>query len=329
MLILAATVQGFAQSTVVEWTFPNNPDDAFADGGASYNLNKTITTQGGAGTPTFDQSGLTTNCASAQSWSNGALTKYWQVEFSTLGFGDLTFESQLKSFSSGDFGPRDFLVQYRIGGSSVWTTLITFVVPVGNHWFQIPPTPLPVTCDNKSAIFIRWIMFSNTPTQGSGLITDNAYSRLDDIRILSYCPIPLVTSFPATQAVCSGSAITPIVLTDTNNVPGTTFTWVRDNTTVLTGMPASGSGTPITGTLYSSNPSTPETTSFTITATANGCSSTTTATVTVMDDQPPFFLSFPDSIYWCVQDIVEAWWDGIGDITPERPDYHTFYAGGT
>lgn len=328
-MILATGLQGLSQSVVVRWDFPNNPDDAIADGGAPVNLTKTLTLHGGAGNLSFNHSGFTTRCAAAQLWSNGALTKYWQIEFSTAGYGDLTFESRQKSFTPSDFGPRDFLIQYKIGISPVWTTFTTFSISPGNHWFQIPPTTLPASCDNQASISIRWLMLTNEPTQGSGLVIDSAYNRVDDIVIRSYCPVPLVTAFPATQTVCPGSAITPIVLTTTNSVPGTTFSWIRDNTTLITGMAASGSGTPITGTLYSTNPQQPETTVFTITAEAAGCSSSTTASVTVLDDEPPYFLNFPDSIYLCVQDIVEAWWDGMGDFTPERPDYHTFHSGNT
>jgi hypothetical protein len=70
------------------------------------------------------------------------------------------------------------------------------------------------------------------------------------------------------------------VLTNPNNIAGTTYTWTRDNTTNLTGIAASGSGTPISGTLTNINPL-QEITTFTITANANGCTTTTTAIVRV------------------------------------------------
>ncbi len=417
LIFLALSFFTSAQTTIVEWTFPNNPDNATADGGIPANLGKVITTHGGVSPPTFGEEGNTTNCASSNLWASGAYTKYWQIQFTTLGYGNLTVESWQNSFSPSDFGPKYFDIQYRIGMAGPWTTFTTFLIWTGNHWFQMAPASLPPICDNKTTICVRWLMTSNEPTQGSGLVQDEAFNRIDDIYVKSYCPlpvpagsitgipsvcvgqsgvpysiapianatsynwsysgtgvtiigssnaitinfalnatsgiltvsgintcgngpvspdytitvnpIPLVSADPMSQTTCPGAAITPIVLTNTNNVPGTTFSWSRDNTTVLTGIPSSGAGSPITGTLYSSNPQIPETTTFSITANANGCSSNTTASIGVLDNTPPLFISFPNPVHWCVQDIIEANWDGMGDITPERPDWFTFLAGGT
>jgi len=407
---------GFSQSIVVEWTFPNNPDDSIADDGDPINLNKVLSVHGGVAPPTYIEEGITTYSASATNWANGAYTKYWQVEFSTTGYGDLTFESWQNSFSPGDFGPKYFDIQYRIGTSGTWTTFITWSIWTGNHWFQIAPTSIPSVCDNQPSIFIRWLMTSNIPTQGSGFVLNSAANRIDDIIITSYCPypdtagpitgtplictpetgvpysipptpgassytwsysgtgvtingsstsvtldfsttatsgvlsvfasnacgdgvaatypitvhpMPEVSASPLTQTICPGSEIAPIVISTAKETPGTTISWDRDNTLVLTGIPSSGSDNPITGTLYSSHPQAPETTVFTILAESGGCIDTTFVSATVVDNQPPYFLTAPDSVYWCVQDIIEAWWDGMGDITPDRPDYHTFYPGDT
>ncbi|MGB3947224.1 MAG: PKD-like domain-containing protein, partial [Bacteroidia bacterium] len=92
---------------------------------------------------------------------------------------------------------------------------------------------------------------------------------------------PTVAVAPVAQTICSGDAITNIVITNPNNVPGTTFTWTRDNTVNLTGIAASGSGTPITGSL-TNNTGVSQTTIFSVTAIANTCASVvTTASVTV------------------------------------------------
>jgi gliding motility-associated-like protein len=93
---------------------------------------------------------------------------------------------------------------------------------------------------------------------------------------------PTVAASPTTQTVCSGTAISTITITNPNNVPGTTFSWTRNNNVNLTGIAASGGGSTINGTL-TNNTAVAQTTTFTITATAgNGCvSSTTTASVTV------------------------------------------------
>lgn len=92
---------------------------------------------------------------------------------------------------------------------------------------------------------------------------------------------PLVLATPTSQNRCNSVAINTINLSNPNAVPGTTYSWTRNNTTNLIGIAASGNGNSIDGTL-TNNTSTTQTTIFTITATApNGCSSTTTTSVTV------------------------------------------------
>ncbi len=93
-------------------------------------------------------------------------------------------------------------------------------------------------------------------------------------------PTPTVNSSPNTQTHCSGDLITAIVITNPNNVSGTTFSWTRTNTTNITGLPSSGTSNPITGTLIN-NTNSPQTTTFTITATAGACSTSTTVSVNI------------------------------------------------
>lgn len=96
-------------------------------------------------------------------------------------------------------------------------------------------------------------------------------------------PIPTVAALPATQTICSGNAAT-INITNPNAVSGTVLSWTRDNTVSLSGIP-NGSGPTISGSLIN-NTVTPQTTTFTITATANGCSSVIN-TITVLVNPRP------------------------------------------
>jgi hypothetical protein len=110
-------------------------------------------------------------------------------------------------------------------------------------------------------------------------------------------PEPNATAAPVSQTICSGSAITPIVLTGT--VAGTTFTWTRDNLIDVLGIPASGSGSPISGTLTNSVTSTaPELVTFTITPSANGCAGPT-ITATVLVNPIPNAVATPASQAAC------------------------------
>jgi PKD-like domain/Ig-like domain CHU_C associated/CHRD domain/Secretion system C-terminal sorting domain len=95
-------------------------------------------------------------------------------------------------------------------------------------------------------------------------------------------PRPVMTALPASQTICNGVTITPIVFASTT--PGTTYTWTRDNssgTTAPGGIQASGSGPSITGFMINTT-NAPITVTFTITPTASGCVGTpVTATVTI------------------------------------------------
>jgi hypothetical protein len=92
-----------------------------------------------------------------------------------------------------------------------------------------------------------------------------------------------VTATPSSQTICSGSAISTIVLG--SSVTGTTFTWTRDNTGNVTGISDNGNGD-ISGSLTNTTAA-PVTVTFTITPTKNYgngviCTgATTTATVVV------------------------------------------------
>ena len=113
---------------------------------------------------------------------------------------------------------------------------------------------------------------------------------------------PLGVSTPATQTVCSDQAITTIVLTTSNRMTGTTYSWTRDNTTNVTGLANSGtgdiSGTPnnVTGV--------DQTVTYTITPTGgNGCvGNTFTATVIVRSE--PVGVSTPATQTVCSDEAI-------------------------
>jgi hypothetical protein len=330
LIIFSAFIsRSFSQVVIVKWDFPGNPDDSVADGGIPVNAGKTIGTRGGAGTATFGHEGFTTRAGGSQQWANGANLKCWQTEISTLQYGKLTIRSKHKSHHPQDFGPRDWAVQYRIGTSGTWTTIATLSIRTGNQWDSVPVTPLPTACNNQPSLYLRWIMTSNTPTQGTGNVNTDAYNYIDDVVVFSNCTPPTVAASPVAQTSCPGAAITPVLITNPNNLPGTVFSWTRDNTSALTGIASSGTANPITGTLNSISPATLLTTTFTITAEADGCTSQTTATVTVGDNIPPMITGPVPSVHFCVQDIIVAFWNFAGDITPIRPDWYTLHHGDT
>ena len=106
---------------------------------------------------------------------------------------------------------------------------------------------------------------------------------------------PTVSASPLSQTICSGSAIATINITNPNNIPGTTFSWVRDNTVNLTGIAGSGSGSSINGTLTNTT-GTADTTVFTIIATASTCSSSTPMLASVVVDVAPNLVTNDQSV---------------------------------
>lgn len=133
---------------------------------------------------------------------------------------------------------------------------------------------------------------------GNGLISGSLTNTTNNVQIVNFTitptangcdgipivvtatinPTPNVVAAPASQNICSGFAISDIALT--GNVTGTTFNWIRNNTSNVTGISNSGSGN-ISGTLIN-NTSVNQTVTFTIIPTANSCNgSSTTATVVV------------------------------------------------
>ncbi|NSW45210.1 MAG: DUF5018 domain-containing protein [Bacteroidales bacterium] len=163
--------------TLVEWTFPNNPDDSLADGGISANLNKIITCTA-TGTLAFNVSGATTTAATSTGWDNGMDTKYWMIDFTTAGYKDITLSSKQRSSGTG---PKEFKVQYSLDGTN-WIDITT--ITVANDFIAgvINDVTLPATCNNQNQVFVRWVMASNNSVGGS-TVASTGTSRIDDIYV--------------------------------------------------------------------------------------------------------------------------------------------------
>ncbi len=143
-------------------------------------------------------------------------------------------------------------------------------------------TPITGTLTNTTFAPVT-VTFTITPTSNGCIGTPTTATVLVN-------PTPNAIATPASQTICSGTAITPIVLT--SSVAGTTYAWTRNNTVAVTGIAASGTGN-ISGTLTNTTTA-PVTVTFTITPTANGCPGTPiTATVIV---QAPLAITCPAPI---------------------------------
>lgn len=183
-LIIAVMITAitFGQTTIIEWTFPNESADVIADAGIPENLDKEIYTVGGTSDIQF-KNGFEGKAAQATQWDNGSGSKAWEVSFTSIGYGDLRLSSKQTS-GGNDPGPRDFKIQYKIGEDGTWTDLENAVVEVQNDWTTgvIEAVELPDECNNRSLIFIRWIMTSNINSIGE-TVEASGKSKIDNILV--------------------------------------------------------------------------------------------------------------------------------------------------
>lgn len=91
---------------------------------------------------------------------------------------------------------------------------------------------------------------------------------------------PQTTVSNSSQTVCSGNNITTIVLGNTGNISGTTYSWTRTGNNAAVSGATSGNSD-ISGS-FTSTSTIPETLTYAVSSSANGCTGTTVnATVTV------------------------------------------------
>lgn len=128
-------------------------------------------------------------------------------------------------------------------------------------------TQITVTIPSNATTGVISVVNSGGTATTSGSLTINAQ--------------PQTTVSLSSQTICSGDAMTTIVVGNSGNISGTTYSWTRSGNNISGGTNAASGSSDISGTLISSS-TIPETITYTVTSNANGCSgTTTTATVTV------------------------------------------------
>lgn len=125
--------------------------------------------------------------------------------------------------------------------------------------------------------------------------TEVSYSEL----IVNPKPNAIATN--SAQTICSASAIATMVLS--GNVSGTTFSWIRNNSSAVTGIADIGNGN-ISGSLTNAT-NAPVTVDFTITPTSNGCFGTP-ITATVLVNPTPNAIATPVSQTICSANAITA-----------------------
>jgi hypothetical protein len=191
MFLFASTL--LAQDTIVAWKFPSTSADSLVDVSISINTSRYISAQYGTwGSPSYlaividyttnGSEGSPDKCAMATGWDNGADSSFWMVKLKTTGYGSLKISSKQSSGNSNP-GPRDFKIQYKLSGSTIWNDITGGTVVCGNDWTSgaVDSIDLPAECnDQSSQMSIRWLMTSNTDIFG-GTVDSTGISKIDDI----------------------------------------------------------------------------------------------------------------------------------------------------
>jgi len=184
LIALLISSYSFSQmDTIAGWTFPTGDmSDTIADFYNSYNSDKYIYTEGGTSTITF-KNGATTKAAQATEWQDGKNTKSWQVSINSTDYGNLLVSSKQTAGGSNP-GPRDFVVQYRIGLGGICNDVAGSEILVANDWTTgvIENIILPAECSNQANLYLQWLMTSNFDING-GTVLETGTAKIDDIFI--------------------------------------------------------------------------------------------------------------------------------------------------
>ncbi|SEG48301.1 beta strand repeat-containing protein, partial [Flavobacterium urumqiense] len=165
------------------------------------------------------------------------------------------------------------------------------------------PTGLPAGV--AAAFTSNTITISGTPT-ASGIFNyslplTGGCSSLNATGTITIRPVPVATTTPSTQTICSGDAIIAIVTN--SNISGTTYAWTSSVTGNVDIVPSIGSGD--INSVIINNTTATKTVTFTITPTANGCIGTA-ITATVVVNPTPNAVATPTIQAICSGNIITA-----------------------
>ena len=191
----------FSQDTLVYWNFvdSNATVDKYT---LASNSSKTISVSG-PDSSSYLVSGSTNKCAWATGktsanggWRNGdTVPKYWEINFSTIGYINIKVSSKQRSSPTG---PRDFKVQYKVGLSGIYADLSGATsIRDSDSWTspstnKITDISLPSSCENGDSIYLRWVMRTDSCVNCSGdTVKYTGTSRIDDIKVTGVLDTPL------------------------------------------------------------------------------------------------------------------------------------------
>lgn len=112
-----------------------------------------------------------TNGWTCYGWDNVGSDAWVTSAFSTVGYVNLSGSCQMKANTND--GPRYFKIQYSLNGSS-WVDMATGSSVELTNGLATYNFTLPTVCDNKSSVYVRWVLNSTLQLDGGTLIAGNS-----------------------------------------------------------------------------------------------------------------------------------------------------------
>ena len=189
-------------SNVVFWNFPNNPDNATADGGIALNTSQQISNWGG-NTMTYATAGASTRSARVAAWddANAAPSYAWSTTFTTVGYTNIKLSSKQSSTAGG---PQNFSVYYSVNGGDFQFLATVPPITAASTWTQgvLNNIQMPADCDNQNSIEVVWYKTTDLSISNGAINATTGYSLIDDIYITGQ----ICNTMPAAAGTITGTA---------------------------------------------------------------------------------------------------------------------------
>lgn len=193
LFLTSGCITSWGQTTLLEWNFPNNPDDEIADGGIAVNLTKSVNyIVGGGESVNYSNVGVSSSCMTVNKWRDGVNT--FCYEFSnivTTGYSAITFSGSM--YGGNDNSPRDFQIQYRINNGA-WTNVGSAISISAGSWLSVATNLSLPFAANQSDLDIRILKTSNQAIDGGNIGNGGAALVGIDNIIISGMPLTYYSS---------------------------------------------------------------------------------------------------------------------------------------
>ena len=282
-MVPVTTAAAFAGVSLVGWS--NWFSSTTADTGIAGNTGVSVLTAPGANPiTTSDAYGTGQQWAFTTGWDNGANTKAWRFNFSTLNYNTLNFSCRMAGTNAffNFMGPRDFKLQYSLNGTT-WTDVSGGALQAGianasSATFSSISTSLPAACENQATVYLQMLMSSNVGANGGSSVVNGGQSHIDDILVTGAAlPAPTTLGNYPNATVTDGNSTTSTPSAAPANLTSATA-YTSSNFQGLFSV------NPTTGVVRVTNAQPAGT--YTVTVAAFGAGGTTTKTFTLTVSNP-------------------------------------------